>query len=301
MTCIVVIPIRPQHWDIRKKNSAGACSFSHRLKPPLRHPLSLASMTNHTPPPKRVTVNETIVSPKESALSMRSSPVSFVPPFLSTPTALELPIDDTDHGFEFGDGLGCEKPVRGARTGSPSRPLTSPPAKRRRIGALVTRLQKIRTEILGDVIRFQSGQYPFRDSKATFDMNDPRCRAHSYMDVTVIGDAIESGEETMSSAKMLQFLGHVHSHVEASVPSHAPCHCLVWLVFTVERARAVSVLHGSTLRIYNAVPIAVPGPVEWAVICTELCETYPSNVLDALEPTASEILSNLQLPSSPHL
>eukprot|EP00957_Ditylum_brightwellii_P142619 10866313-Ditylum_brightwellii.AAC.1 len=82
-------------------------------------------------------------------------------------------------------------------------------------------MQQLRTicsTIIGDCAQFQSGSYPFRGGErgrtsssyrrhSGGDMNDPRNRATSYMDVTIIGEQPIPWAVSTCAA-------YVHSYVE---------------------------------------------------------------------------------------
>lgn len=102
-------------------------------------------------------------------------------------------------------------------------------------------------------------------------MNDPRNRAKSYIDVTILGESIPWEKEYQK----LTFLGFVHAHhhrrhrtrsVNASATGAAtaassegspgPQSCLAWMCFTFDTAREKSLQTGTNLRIYN--PVVFP-------------------------------------------
>jgi hypothetical protein len=68
--------------------------------------------------------------------------------------------------------------------------------------------------------------------------------------------------------------------------------CMAWFCFSFETAREQNLRIGSELRIYNAVAIPVASksdakdPVDFIVLCTQLCEPYPA-VLPKLPEVAN--------------
>lgn len=230
-------------------------------------------------PPKKVAGSVKPPSRIRSAQDNATLPslnTSFVPAFLSTPASNPIPADDINANDDD-DGF-AEATVH-----SPTPAYQSPIPKSRKKssqgGPLFKRLKLIRDAVKGDTIRFQSGQYPFTKT-TSFDMNDPRNRATSYMDVTVVG----SGAAWEDQQK-LTFLGFVHAHVAQTTSAPLPGSCLAWLCFSYETVRERNLQPGSQLRIYN--PVTVPfveakppdrlamPTVEWIVACTQLCESYP--------------------------
>jgi hypothetical protein len=230
---------------------------------------------------------------------MDTSTLSFTPSFLSSrlPTKTVSEEDQVDGNESFPDSMLTLSPRLGSPTG-----MYSPPSRKAgkgkisKVGALSKRLKMIRDGVKGDSVRFQCGQYPF-SAKAAFDMNDPRNRAKSYMDVTIIGDSCPWAKD---SSQRLTVLAYIHTHEPTTTTQQAAAvdaafdckKCMVWLCFSFETAREQNLRIGSELRIYNAVAIPVASksdakdPVDFIVLCTQLCEPYPS-VLPKLPEVAS--------------
>jgi len=158
--------------------------------------------------------------------------------------------------------------------GSP--PFLSPTPRKTRNkkgnGPLTKRLKQLRDSINGDMLRFRSGQFPFPTEGKAYDWNDPRNRAKSHMDVTILG-----GQSHTWWENHVTFRAFVHAHVVTKKQScEEPCkNGPVWISFRCDYAREEALGVGSSIRIYN--PIAFqsrrPGP-EWMVIA-QLCEPYP--------------------------
>lgn len=158
-------------------------------------------------------------------------------------------------------------------------------------GRLCKRLQSIRDSVRGDKIRFQSGQYPF--SIVSLDMNDPRNRATSILNITVVE---ASGISNYESQRVL-VLGFVHDATGSSSQLRSQ---FSWICFACDTARELNMQKGSRLRIYNAISMEMSGPlhssqdsrtfptVKRAILATTLCELYPA-VLPEL-PDVSIIL-----------
>lgn len=147
------------------------------------------------------------------------------------------------------------------------------------------RLRSIRGSIQGDKTRFQSGMYPFNKS-GSLDRNDPRRRASHYMDVTIVGDPIpwEAQHEHVTA------LGYVHSLVATLEQTETNLRkeddsFFAWVCFSFDTAREQSLRRGSQLRIYNAVYLSLPTGDKQFVVCTQLCEAYPSSLPQLTLPT----------------
>jgi hypothetical protein len=229
---------------------------------------------------------------------MDTSTLSFTPAFLSSrlPTNTVSEEDQVDGNESFPESTHMLSPRLGSPTGMyspPSRKTGKSKISKAGPGPLSRRLKVIRDAVKGDSVRFQCGQYPF-SAKAAFDMNDPRNRSKSYMDVTVMGDSCPWAKD---SSQRLTVLAYIHTH-EPTTTTHAvdaafDCKkCMVWLCFSFETAREQNLRIGSELRIYNAVAIPVASksdakdPVDFIVLCTQLCEPYPA-VLPKLPDVAS--------------
>jgi hypothetical protein len=74
----------------------------------------------------------------------------------------------------------------------PSRTKRRTVKGRAAVGPLATRLSAIRDALSNDSLRLNSGQYPFA-SHTSFDLNDPRKRARSYTDMTILSEPVHRG------------------------------------------------------------------------------------------------------------
>lgn len=237
----------------------------------------------------------------------RSESVSFAPSFVSlsmmttNPRAARSEEEETE-AVEDAGGAGSDdnvfpNPLLGSP--SPSRARGRPKTSAAPLGPLSKRLNAIRDGVRGDTVRFQSGQYPF--SVSSLDMNDPRNRAKTFMDVTILGNSMEH------QLQRVTLLGVVHKFVQKTAKSKVETettassstmsdlhpNTLAWICMAYETAREKKVGARSQLRIYNAVPVPLtvalvheesemknrsshPVDVKWIVLCTSLCESYPS-------------------------
>jgi hypothetical protein len=217
-------------------------------------------------------------------------PVSFAPSFVAPPRSPQKEANNE------AVTEGQHDSFLDTRLMSPQ--VASPP--HRNMGNATGRLSKrfgvIRDAVKGDRIRFQSGQYPF--SKTSLDTNDPRNRAKTYVDVTVLG-------ESTGWDQRVTVLGYIHSLVVVSKESQPeendPTSQFAWICLGYDTAREQKIGRGSQLRIYNAVPVRLTVPltkadpenpsssVKWIILSTELCEPY-SSLLPKL-PDAQTLLS----------
>jgi hypothetical protein len=201
----------------------------------------------------------------------------------------------------------------------PSKPVDTPlrniQRKKSKLGPLGNRLKLLRDSLKGDCIRFQSGQYPPNGRKSmqgigrpTFgqDQNDPRRRASSHVDVTILIPSLALKKQL---DRLIVSLGYIHCisqrnpTVELDLNNGMKKTGLAWIMFTHDTAREQNIMKGSELRVYNTVWIPIldhcryltkmpAGSSEsmamaaktvcWLITCTQLCEHYPSTVLPAL-------------------
>jgi hypothetical protein len=127
-------------------------------------------------------------------------------------------------------------------------------------------MRSIRNAIKGDCIRLNG----FTDNNKTssFDMSDPRNRAKSHMDVTVLQTTT-----SIQNADKITLLAKVHALSSTiSLPNMVaiPQGNLAWISFSFETARRLGLQAESSLRIYN--PVAFRVQDCWMVACTQLCD-----------------------------
>ena len=181
-------------------------------------------------------------------------------------------------------------------------------SKKLKAGPLMQRLRTLRSAVDGDCVRFQSGMYPFAQSASKrYDLTDPRNRATSYMDVSIVAEPV-----TWNNNDRVTVLGFVHAHVKSkSLAKAADVDTrgfrnawFAWLSFTFDTAREQKLRQGSQLRIYNAIIVPSKESVQidglkislpeedrccaQTVLCTQLCEPYP----DSLPPLPSVMETN---------
>ena len=191
------------------------------------------------------------------------------------------------------------------------------------MGPLRKRLQAIRSALDGDAIRLQSGQYPFT-LRQSVDRNDPRNRATTVCDLTIVGHCVPwstAGEyssgynntkQQQQQCRLVTVLSYVHSWMRPLVRSLAAANSdtttttssdnntsnngtlgLVWAVFTHSKAQEQSLGKGTQLRVYNAICIPAgdsgSSAVQKMMLCTNLCEPYPSSLLPPLPDVSATI------------
>lgn len=92
-----------------------------------------------------------------------------------------------------------KSPNSGGSLSTGKRNGQSPQRRKKKIGPLSRMLQSIRGSIEADWVRF--GTYPYRpQAERKRDVNDPRNRAESFMDVTILGQPVERRPGNSTSA-----------------------------------------------------------------------------------------------------
>ena len=177
-------------------------------------------------------------------------------------------------------------PIRApASTTFSSKPTRKRKTTKASVGPLGKRLAVLRNALASDSARLSA----FGISQNAFDLNDPRRRAKSQTDVTILGDA------PVSEGGKLTFLGLVHMHVrkdanpDTSTTTAWEPRC-AWISFTPVTARSINPQKGLRVRMYNAVLLPCPeiqlqglpsanGIVantacRHILLCTQLCEPF---------------------------
>jgi hypothetical protein len=186
-----------------------------------------------------------------------------------------------------------------------------PPMKHRRSGKVngtwVKRLMALRNTRKVDAVRLQNQAYA-RHSK--IDLNNPRKRANSSTDVTILGN-IHQGIWNLPEESTITILGYIHSqtHVNKGETNKEAnpeqdhnqgttvreSKFFAWVTFKVYTARSIGLDRGDLLRLYNAVILPCPHATELIlpqsllecnnaklhyckniVVCTDLCERIDS-------------------------
>jgi hypothetical protein len=215
---------------------------------------------------------------------MKISSFSFAPSFVPTKSIASVAaslIDDTV-GDDSGDECRLVTSNRLVLTGTNTSNILSPPyAKRRRSNKTVTgewgrRLIALRNSRANDSVRLQNQAFARR---RMFDVNDPRKRAKTFTDVTIMGSYNGPWINRPEDMK-ITILGYVHRHIQKNNNSytkgnnqlHDQCHhhhqqqllqqeadnifsqdYFAWFTFTLATARCINLERACKLRIYNAI------------------------------------------------
>ena len=172
----------------------------------------------------------------------------------------------------------------------------SPSHTKRKRGKVITgewgrKLIALRNSRSNDSIRLQNQAFARRK---VYDMNDPRKRAKTLTDVTILssykGPFINVPEEMK-----ITVLGYIHRHIHTrnkNATTKDLQGCLAWFTFTLSTARSINLELACKLRIYNSVILPCSMPItldlpqncflgvretdnvrcDKIVVCTQLCE-----------------------------
>jgi hypothetical protein len=177
--------------------------------------------------------------------------------------------------------------------------LTSTRRRRKKVpGTLSQLLQTIRKSIESDLVRFQSSHYLqhhyHRDvgevrgnTDNIMDFNNPRNRAETIVDVTIIGGNVVP---FATGSNKVIILGHVHSFIKKNknnttasmenkyLPTNA------WLCFNPQTIKEHGIHSGRQLRIYDAMLLVNYDGMSlplWrlpVILCSSLCESCPKQL-----------------------
>jgi len=124
------------------------------------------------------------------------TPPAFGPTFLnrrstassSTRKKSNIEDDDDTHGDDTNTVNHESRHKRATNNKHHHHHYTTTKKTRRQTGPLLRTLQSIQTATVADCARFQSGSFPYRNpSQRRMDVNDPRNRALTIMDITILG------------------------------------------------------------------------------------------------------------------
>lgn len=332
-----LIICRPQHWGASRTSAARPASWVRNRAASPRSSHFTASLQKTRPTsssfsqPNRCSSLSSLTTQTPAKVSTE---ISFAPPFIhSRMTRNAEDAVEEGQASQSRNGQAAIQPYQTPRilqrfnevstaaysAGSGNTPNSGnqrwkrKATKKLKAGPLMKRLRAIRSAIDGDKVRFQSGMYPFSQSaNRRFDLSDPRNRASSYMDVTIVGDPVPWVEN-----ERVTVLGFIHVIERLSKRSTndddirdlglTRSSCFAWLCFTYETAREQKLHKGSLLRIYNAIcvpartSIVLDGLVtehavkdrccDQLILSTELCESYP-DCLPALPSVLGKITAD---------
>lgn len=310
----------PQHWGAaRTPKHASAAKRPRRLEAASPKSSHLASVV-----PQKPRSRLSLSQPSKSSLVKQSGQrrslderISFAPHFFHTKKSV-APQQEQEDDIEisqrpsapayqtprilqrFNQNANAAAYSAGSSNGSdPKRKRKQQSGKKLKAGPLMKRLKALKSAVDGDTIRFQSGMYPFAQSaNRRFDLSDPRNRAASYVDVSIVCEPVPWDEHERITA-----LGFIHKSAKVttkantsnSIGSVVDSGCFAWITFTYDTAREQNVRKGSKLRIYNTVAIPSSSSIQvrgfgiendatveqrcdHTILCTQLCEAYPDTL-----------------------
>ena len=275
---------RPLHWErISTRNPRSFKSDSGRNLQRLAKASALAAATRAPWSRQRNDICKPQTPLQKSKGNCEAScgppktPISFAPPFVITSSMsmyadqVEEPDADNDENLPTSVPVSVHRQPR-------KRNETSKVA----CGPLSKRLISIRNSIASDSVRLTAFY------KNSFDLNDPRKRARTITDITILGDVSQvDGKCTV--------LGFIHKNVCQGPTSTAYDYAsrICWVSFLPATARSLNLKKGSQLRMYNVVfipcvEVEISG-IHWKdatidnvcrhmIICTQLAESYPESL-----------------------
>ena len=201
---------------------------------------------------------------------------------------------------------------------SPTPPRRKRTSKTHHAGPWTKRFATIKSNQASDVLKLQH-TFINRHGISLIDLNDPRRKAKTYTDVTILaqedchGVALPIGWTSTSNGRdanpsngdqhneglrtVLCFL-HNHGPMKGGTPASATMsNTHGWISFTRPTARSVGLRRGLTLRLYDAILLPMRRRVEWhsdseqctfIAICTQLCEQHPGGTL--LDPVSPAVV-----------
>lgn len=188
---------------------------------------------------------------------------------------------------------------------------TPPRSSKKSQGPLLRLLHSIRRSIDADSARLQSGMFPYHSGDDTrIDVNDPRNRAETIMDLTIVGD---NPKPFINDESKVVVLGYVHEYFRnkgmirtvqmpirwgkirnIAAPNNTAIHddceskddkedlglfndpAFVWICFTRENYHELSIGSGKQLRLYNPIVLESFGSNSFSIVVgTRLCEARP--------------------------
>jgi hypothetical protein len=303
--CYLFCVFRPTHWARNHRSIPAARPRIQRLansealaaatrapwsRPrPRASPYRTQALTEQTPADGSFRTTSTSDSPVLRSPQPTTN-ISFAPSFCTSKVGKNNQVSDQIEEVAMDvDVDNGTVPIRAPA----STTFSSKPARRRKmtkasVGPLGKRLTVLRNSLASDSARISA----FGISQNAFDLNDPRRRAKSHTDVTILGVA------PISEGGKLTILGLVHTHVRKDAP---PPDTLTtaweprygWISFTPVTARSINLQKGLQLRMYNAVLLPCPEiqlqglPCENSVaanptcrhilLCTQLCEPFAAS------------------------
>lgn len=227
--------------------------------------------------PSSIKKNDSAETPSEktprSSIKATKFSFSFAPSFV--PTKCSALSEDA-----IGDDSGDECGVINTPTNFSF--ASTPPFKRRRRskaanGEWVRRLVSLRNTQSNDSVRLQNKAFA-RQRRMLLDVSDPRKRAKTYTDVTILGQYSGPWINVPEDTK-ITVLGYAHRHIQRCIDKNHHSNTrqqqnqkqeetktvskdfFAWFTFTLATVRRIELQQGCKLRIYNAIILPCRLPV----------------------------------------
>ena len=293
---VTLSPVPPQVQGAQRRSAPPPTTTHHKKTNENAHPQSqgLQHQSSSVPAPNK------------------KKRRSFAPSFLQTATSSKAVNDQVEEAppeeDDFHDNGTDRSPPRrrsfhtAAASSSPYR--RSPNSKGGKGGGpLVKRLLALRNTLATDTARLSANHHNTMTSSTTFDLNDPRKRADSVTDLTIVrcyNDSTTTAAPGNSTTKQVVALAMVYRHTTTTSKEKQHNHnppFWTWASFDRVTARSIHLHQHQQLRVYNGVFLSVTSQEEdpstttscqHILVCTQLCEPYPSN--QATLPTVEAIL-----------
>ena len=318
---------RPQYSYQRLANSRALMAATRRVTlspvPPQVQGASAQRRSAPPPPTNHKKANENAhpqtqgqqaqQAPSSVPVTNKKKRRSFAPSFLQTATnkavndqVEEAPPDDEDNFNDIGTDRSPprRRSFHAATAAASSSPYRRSPNSKgaKGSGPLVKRLLALRNTLATDTARL-SAHHNNMTGSTTFDLNDPRKRADSVTDLTIVrcyNDSTTATNSGTNTTKQVVALAMVHRHTTTTSKEKQHNHTTpfwTWASFDRVTARSIHLHQHQQLRIYNGVFLPIRKEQEepsttttcqHILVCTQLCEPYPSN--QAALPTVEAIL-----------
>jgi hypothetical protein len=289
--------------------AAGSTTLpQQRRSQDLKAALTKENLLNNTATPKHSVSKQS--SERITTEKLRS--MTFRPPGM--PKNRNEPISNpNDLSFDDEDD---HVPIQRPTFSSP------PPPRRHRSskshGPWTKRLHALKSNQANDAIKLQHAG--MNRHGVSFDLHDPRRKAKTYTDVTILGQEDCYGvplpirwqqirdapctNDDQHKERLLTVLCHIHNHGamnRGNPASGAVSKVFAWISFTRTTARNVGLQRGLELRLYDAIllpmrSVEYPPHTEngehcsFIAICTQLCERHPE-LLDPVLHVDTSILA----------
>ena len=199
--------------------------------------------------------------------------LSFAPTFHKRHNPVTLEEEDKENEVARNTMMSLTTPAKR----KPSRPSTLSSKKHKVVGPLARRLQSLRSVVEEDVMRLQSGMY----KASSTDSYNPRKRAKSYVDITVITHP-QTVPWTREHA-MVTFSCQVHEYVDKKAVDTSTYPDRAWFTCTTRTVRCLKLMDAptTTVRVYNPEWVVKVGAEDSRpiLVCTQLCEKLTNGMV----------------------